>query len=91
MRSYLELVEQTRLIARVQSCVTTGDVEYPGTALEIADQDGCDLFHVVVDRNGQPQVMFFASEDDYRLPLGVLEEILAKAKDLVKSSEDDAA
>lgn len=89
MKSYLEFIEQTRLVAEVESCTTTGDVEYPGTALEIADQYGKDLFHVVVDSKGQRQVMFFAVKEDYRLPLEVLEKIIARAKEVVELVKDD--
>ena len=84
MSSYLESIEQTRLITNLQSCTTTGDVDYPGTALEITDQDGNDLFHVVVDGKGERQVMFFAARDDYRLPLETLERIIARAKEVVQ-------
>ena len=88
MKSYLGTIEQTRLIADVQTCTTTGDVEYPGTALEVTDQEGNELFHVVVDGTGERQVMFFAAEDDYRLPLEVLERIIARARDVVHRHGD---
>ena len=88
MRSYLESIEQTRLVANLQSCTTTGDVDYPGTALEITDQDGNDLFHVVVDGKGEQQVMFFATKDNYRLPLEILERIIARAKEVVQPMGD---
>ena len=89
MKSYLNFIEQTRLVTDIQSCTTTGDVEYPGTALEIADQDGNDLFHIVVDGKGNRQLMFFASKNDYRLPLDILERIISRGKEVVKSTENE--
>jgi len=86
---YLELIERARLVDRVESCTTTGDVEYPGTALEIADVDGKDLFHIVVDGKGQRHVLFFAAQENYRMPLEVLERILAVAREAVAPKKDD--
>lgn len=83
MTSYLDLITQARLIDRVESCTTTGDVEYPGTALEVTDPDGADLFHVIVDQSGQRQVLLFAAKESYRLPLEVVEQMIAKAKETV--------
>jgi hypothetical protein len=86
---YLALIEGTRLIDHVASCTTTGDVAYPGTALEIADPDGKGLFHVVVDGSGQRQVLFFAAPENYRMPLELLEQIIAGAKQTVAPTKDE--
>jgi hypothetical protein len=89
MSKYLELIERARLVTSPESCTTTGDVEYPGTALEIADQDGNDLFHIVIDSKGRRQVLFFALKENYRLPLDLLEQIIARAKDSVADERNE--
>ncbi len=89
MSRYLELIEQARLVGSVESCTTTGDVDYPGTALEIADPNGKDLFHIVVDGRGQRQILFFAAQENYRLPLEILEQIIVRAKELVAAKNDE--
>ena len=83
MSSYLELIEGSRLIESVETCSTTGDVDYPGTAVEVTDKDGMDLFHIVVDGEGRRQVLFFAVQENYRVPFEALERCLAKARDVV--------
>lgn len=88
MSKYLQFIERARLVDSVESCVTTGDVDYPGTALEIVDRDGRDLFHIVVDGTGRRQVLFFASTESFRLPLEVLERIVAGAGDVVVPVKD---
>lgn len=82
---YLELIEQTRIIRDVDSCTTTGDPEYPGTALEVYTTDGEEILHVVVDSTGERQVRFLARDHPLRIPLELLEQIIAKAKDVVNS------
>lgn len=89
MGDYLRFVEETRLLDAVDACVTSGDLEYPGTTLEVVGPDGQDLFHVVVDSTGQRQILFFASEENFRLPLDVMERILARAKELVVALPDE--
>jgi hypothetical protein len=89
VRRYLELVERARLVDDVKSCTTTGDVEYPGTALEVTDGDGKDLFHIVVDGKGQRQVLFFAAEENYRVSLEVIERILARARETVAPEKNE--
>ena len=88
MRTYSETIEQTRIVREVRSCTTTGDLEYSGTALEIADEAGRELFHVVVDKNGERQLLFFPSSDGYRMPVEVMEQILAKAKAAVVAIDE---
>jgi hypothetical protein len=83
MKPYTEFIEAARLIPSVTSQITTGDVEYPGTALEVSDKDGKELFHIVVDLSGEVQVLFFAQKAHYRLPLSLLEQILNAAKEKV--------
>lgn len=50
---YSEFIESAPLVEHIDTIVTTGDAEYPGTALEVCDQDGRELFHVVVDLTGE--------------------------------------
>jgi hypothetical protein len=88
MKRYSDTIAETRLVREVQSCTTTGDLEYSGTALEISDEAGTELFHVVVDTNGERQLLFFPSSDGYRMPVDVMERILAKAKDVVNAMDD---
>ncbi len=82
--SYIEMIEHTRMVDKIDAVVTTGDVGYPGTALEISDQTGRELFHFVVDSNGERQVLFFGGSQSYRLTLSCLEELVARAKDKVR-------
>lgn len=88
MKSYSEIIEGTRLVRNVQSSTTTGDLEYSGTALEIADEVGKELFHVVVDATGERQILVFPSGEGYRIPLDLMERILAKAKDTVNAADN---
>lgn len=88
MKRYSNLIEGTRLVRNVQSCTTTGDLEYSGTALEIADDAGNELFHVVVDAAGERQILFFPSADGFRIPMDLMERILSRAKDAVNVTAD---
>jgi len=88
MRSYVDTIAQTRIVREIRSCTTTGDLEYSGTALEISDETGQELFHVVVDTNGERQLLFFPSSEGYRIPVEVMERILAKANAAVSSIDD---
>jgi len=78
MRQYADFIDSVPLIDRVDAVVTTGDPGYPGTALEVCDPEGRELFHVVVNAAGEKHVLFLAG--NYRLTLSRLEEIIAKAK-----------
>jgi hypothetical protein len=82
MKKYIDLIESAPIIDHVDTVVTTGDPEYPGTALEVWERNGRELFHVVVDSFGEKQILFLAG--NYRLPLARLEEIIAKAKEEVR-------
>lgn len=84
--SYDSLIKEARLVNKVESTTTTGDVEYAGTALEIYDEQGRDMFHIIVDTHGERQILFFAREENYRMPLKLMEEILSKAREVVKKA-----
>jgi hypothetical protein len=83
MATYAELIESTRLVARVEMTTTTGDISYDGTALEVSDENGNELFHIVVDSQGDRQLLVFGADGDFRLPLSLFEQILATAKQQV--------
>ena len=83
MKTYAERISSTKLVREVESTTTTGDLDYSGTALEIWDEADHELFHVVVDENGEQQFLFFASPTAYRIPLKVMEQIVARAKEAV--------
>lgn len=80
------MIEKARLYQAVDSTITTGDLDYEGTAMEVVSDCGEEIFHVVVDRDGQRQVLFFRSDFDFRLPLEVLEEVIQKAKREIQKS-----
>jgi hypothetical protein len=82
--SYDSLIKEARLVNKIESTTTTGDVEYDGTALEICDERGEDMFHIIVDMQGERQILFFAREENYRLPLKLMEEIISKAHEVVR-------
>ena len=80
---YQEFIERAPLVREVHSCVTTGDPEYPGTALEVSELDGREILYVVVDGSDERQVLFLSAPETFRMPLSLLEEIVSKAKELV--------
>lgn len=88
MSTYLDAIERSHLIRRVETCVTTGDPEYPGLAVEVCDTEGRHLFHVVLDGKGACQILVLATQDDFRLPLDVLQPVLAWARSVVAPSGD---
>lgn len=83
MKKYLDFIEETRLISEIESCTTTGDLDYPGTALEIRDKDDNELFHIVTDSTSERQIIFFAQDKNFRIPLNLMEKIIKKAKEIV--------
>lgn len=81
---YIDLIENTPLVRQVDSCTTAGHLDYSGTTFEVSEPDGEEIFHVVVDLAGEQQVLFFERKGRVRMPLVLLEQIIAKAKDVVK-------
>jgi len=55
MTTYMQRIEATPIVKDVEVTLTTGDLDYDGTALEVSDESGNELFHVVVDSNGERQ------------------------------------
>lgn len=87
MSDYRKLIETAPLVSEIASATTTGDLDYNGTALEIASIDGDELFHIVVDDSGQVQFLFFRAEGNFRIPLVVMERIIEAGKRHVRGSE----
>lgn len=85
MSDYSHFIENTPLIERVDITTTGGDPDYNGTAIEISDESGNELFHVVVDSKGERQFLFIQSQGDYRITLDEMEQIIASAKKHVRS------
>lgn len=83
MSSYMHLIESTPLVSRIEITTTSGDVEYDGTALEVTDQKGNELFHVIVNATGDRQLLFFRSEGNFRIPLRFVEDVIEVAKEKV--------
>ena len=87
MNDYTRFIEAAPLISQIESTTSSGDVNYQGTAMEVSTTDGDELFHVVVDGNGQIQFLFFRSEGNYRLPLDVMQRVIDSARQCVRVSE----
>lgn len=85
--SYKSYIENAKLINEIDSTSTTGDTEYDGTAFEISEKDGDELFHIVIDKDGELQVLFFSSDYNYRIPLEIMEKIFCNARQIVKKIE----
>ena len=84
MSNYEAFINAAPLISNVETTLTTGDLDYNGTAFEITEeQTGSELFHVVVDASGEQQLLFFGCDGNYRIPLAVFEEIIHAAKEKV--------
>jgi hypothetical protein len=88
MTNYSSFIEGAELFEHVRAVVTTGDVSYPGTAMEVQNDAGQELFHIVVDSSGTRQVLFLSHQAHYRITLDKLEEIIARAKEVVKLVEE---
>ncbi len=84
MKRYMDLIDSAPLISQIDTVLTTGDTDYPGTAVEVWEPGGRELFHIVVDSSGERHVMFLAQRDNYRISLARLEEIVAMAKGEVR-------
>jgi hypothetical protein len=78
--TYIDFIEKTHLLDSFESTLTTGDLEYNGTALEISEKGKGELFHIVLDKNGNRQILFFSNVEDYRMSLDELERLIQFAK-----------
>lgn len=86
MNDYTKMIAAAPLITQIESTTTSGDLDYQGTAIEVSTSDGDELFHVVMDGNGQTQFLFFRSEGNYRLPLEVMQRVIDAARKCVRGS-----
>lgn len=84
--NYTSYIEKSKLISEIETSVTTGDIEYDGTALEICEKNGNELFHIVVDKSGEQQFLFFATDHNYRISIELMERIICKAKQTVSKA-----
>ena len=81
MNRYSKFIDAANLISNVETTLTTGDLEYGGTAFEITDgQSGRELFHIVADENGERQLLVFGCDGNFRISLSTMEEIISSAK-----------
>ena len=85
MKTYSQKIEDTELISFVETCTTTGDLDYDGTAMEITSSNNRELFHVIVDSKGIQQVLFWEHKTPFRMNLKDLENIITRAKEVVHS------
>ncbi len=75
--SYIDFIEQARIIDKPGIVFSTGDPGYPGTALEIYDGNRkTELFRFIVDRTGERQILIFGNGKSYRISLNNLEQLI---------------
>ncbi|MBN9417290.1 MAG: hypothetical protein J0I12_17725 [Candidatus Eremiobacteraeota bacterium] len=84
MLSYSEFIAKTRLLRKPFHEFTSGDVPYNGTAMEVwAGSE--ELFHIVVDeQTGEKQILFFQTDQHWRMPLADLHAALQDAEEWVR-------
>jgi hypothetical protein len=88
MSKYEEFINAAPLIPSVETTLTTGDLDYDGTAFEVTDkQTGAELFHVVVDVTGERQLLLFGADGNFRVKLSDLEKIIHAAKEKVHRTD----
>lgn len=72
---------------KLSSTLTTGDVDYPGTALEVYVEDK-ELFDFVVNEKGELQVIVYPNNASYRLSFSLFEEMVRLVSEKVKYIPD---
>lgn len=88
MSDYTEFIRRAHLISQLDYLLTTGDVEYCGTAVEVRDESERELFHLVLDEStGEVQVLFLAHSQDFRLSISQLKQMLEVAESQVRLVE----
>ncbi len=83
---YTEYILSRRLIKEreLDVTLTTGDADYCGTDLEVrVGEAGDELFHFIIDEDGNRQIIIHAQKYDYRLDLSTLEALIVSAKEKV--------
>ena len=82
--SYINFIERIGIINNPKVIFSTGDPGYPGTALEVYDENRkTDLLHFIVDRSGERQILIFGNGKPYRISLDNLEQLIKEAKEKV--------
>ncbi len=82
--NYAQLIRTTRLVRETECMLTTGDPEYQGTAIEVRDERGDELFHIIVDEQGDRQILFFPARNRYRISLELMRQIIDSASEKVR-------
>jgi hypothetical protein len=78
VKTYSEAIADIRCV-HLEATLTTGDASYPGTAVEVCNETGADLFHFVIGPDGKREVVFFTTES-FRISLQEMETLVAKAR-----------
>jgi hypothetical protein len=82
--SYSESISNSRLVKKLGYERSSGDSSYNGTVLEVYDEKGNELFHVIADEStGDKQIWFSPGLGDLRLSISDLLEALRIAEDWV--------
>lgn len=79
MKKYSEFIGSIRLIENLDSVRTTGDLDYCGTAVEVSEKNGEELFHIVIDETGERQILFFSHIDNFRVKFSQFKKIIEQA------------
>ena len=82
---YNDYINSIQLIDdHIETTLTTGDVDYPGTALEVFIGKS-ELFNFIISEKGEHQVIVYSNDDfSYRISLNVFEKLLLIAKEIVR-------
>lgn len=86
--NYQQIIARAKVFRDLRYEITTGDASYPGTAIEVSDNSGIEIFHIVLDNSGESQFLFFPISENFRIPVSVMEGIISKAKEAVKKIPD---
>ena len=84
--NYQQIIARAKLFGDLSYEITTGDADYPGTALEVSDKSGVEILHIVLGDGGELQFLFFPISENFRIPVSVMDEMISKAKEVVKNT-----
>jgi hypothetical protein len=87
--NYKTFINEAQLIKKPHFIITTGDPDYPGTALEVFDNDENEIFHFVVNQKGEKQLLFFGNKKNFRLSIEDMEFLINNAREKVKLINDN--
>ena len=90
MTDYTGYIRRTRLIGELDYLLTTGDLEYCGTAIEVLDGQGVHLFHLVIDEETrETHVLFLSHSENFRLSISQVKRMIEVAESKVRPLEED--